>query len=121
MRFPISVRALGFPVLLALAACESGTEPLDAGNVVGSHELVLVDGFRVPFDIWESGDLTLRPDSTYTMMVNGAVYDSGSWTINGNELRVTSTREAVWVGFIQPHSIFLPRDDVHFNDFIFDQ
>lgn len=121
MTFPIGLKLLALGVLLTLSGCESGTEPLNSRNIVGSHKLVLVDGYNPPFDIWQSGELTLRADSSYTMVVNGATYDAGTWTVKGNELLVTSTREAVWIGFIQPHSILLPRDPVHYNDFVFDQ
>ena len=108
--------------LIALAACETGTEPLSPGHLVGEYELALVDGFSLPIDVWESGTLTLRADSTYTMVINDEIWDAGTWRTEGTMLRVTATRGqgAPWFGFIQPHAILFPKDDVHnYNDYLF--
>ena len=106
---------------VALAACESGTEPLDPARLVGVHPLILIDGYNLPIDVWFSGDLTLRADSTYRIITNGTTYDEGRWTVRGDSILVTSAREPQWVGLIQPHSILFPKDNVHYNNFVFDE
>ena len=111
-------------LLITLTACERGTEPLTARDLVGDHDLVLVDGFSLPIDVWESGTLSLRADSTYSMVINDEVWDAGTWTTEGNVLRVTATRGfgAPWFGIIQPHAILFPKDDVHnYNDYLFSE
>ena len=108
--------------LITLAACERGTEPLDTNNLVGDYELVLVDGFSLPIDVWQDGVLSLRPDSTYTMIINDEIWDAGTWTVEGTVLTVSATRGlgAPWTGYIQPHAILFPKDDVHnYNDYLF--
>jgi hypothetical protein len=79
----------------------------------------MVDGNNLPIDVWTSGFLTLRSDSTYLMEINGSDYETGRWTTHDNQIVVSSTREAVWVGFIQPHALLFPTDAVHFNNFLF--
>ena len=112
---------VGFAIVAVVVACETGTEPLEAGELVGTHELVMVDGFHLPIDVWFSGKLTLSADSTYVMVINDAVYDSGSWTTRDNQILVSSTKEPEWVGFLQPHAILFAPDVYHYNYFLFEQ
>lgn len=126
LRLPPRLRGLWMPVLamalITLAGCERGTEPLDTQDLVGDYELVLVDGFSLPIDVWQDGVLSLRPDSTYTMVINDEIWDAGTWTVDGSVLTVSATRGfgAPWTGYIQPHAILFPKDLVHnYNDYLF--
>ena len=115
----MSILAMG---LITLTGCERGTEPLDTKNLAGDYALVLVDGFSLPIDVWEDGVLTLRPDATYTMVINDEIWDQGTWTVDGTVLTVSATRGfgAPWTGYIQPHAILFPKDQVHnYNDYLF--
>ena len=123
LRLP-GVKYLLIAALAGAAACETGTEPLRRESLVGEYPLVLVDGFSVPVDIFTSGSLTLRADSTYTMLISGEVWDAGTWRVEGSMLRVTATRGfgEPWFGIIQPHSILFLKDDLHsYNDYLFSQ
>lgn len=121
----LSVKNLVIAALAGTVACETGTEPLRRESLVGVYPLILVDGFRVPIDIFNSGELTLRADATYTMLINDEVWDSGTWTVEGSTLRVTATRRGpgeTWFGIIQSHSILFPKDGLHnYNDYLFSQ
>jgi hypothetical protein len=107
--------------LAAAMACEKGTEPLDPRNLAGEYELVLVEGYSLPIDVWHSGRLTLRADSTYTMIVNDLPYDHGTWTVIGQQFVVTSRYEPVWTGLLQPRGILFKPDVFHYNNLLFEQ
>ena len=107
---------------ITLGGCERGTEPISTRNLVGDYELVLVEGYAVPIDVWRDGVLTLRADSSYTMIINDEVWDAGTWAVEGTVLTVTATRGLgePWTGYVLPHGILFPKDNVHnYNDYLF--
>lgn len=126
LRVPPRVRVPWLPILamalITLAGCERGTEPLDTRNLVGDYDLVLVDGYSLPIDVWRDGVLSLRADSTYTMVINDQIWDAGTWTVAGSVLTVSATRGlgAPWTGYVLHHGILFPKDGLHnYNDYLF--